>query len=109
MFLPGVTPAPDIVANVLTKKADITRQNPTFVEDFLKNDPGALKQVTPALMVFPTSIMVVPKGDEKLKEWMDMGIESMIQIGVVDRILDKYDPRRVLFLRADKGYHSSSN
>ncbi len=104
LFLPGMTPAPDIIANVLTKKADITQQNPAFVKDFLVHNPDALKQVTKALMVFPTSILVVPKGDQNLQEWADMAVEAMIQIGTMDRILNKYDPDKTLFLRADHGY-----
>ena len=75
MFLPGLTPAPDIIASVITKKADITQQNPAFSKILLKSNPSSLKQVTPPLMVFPTSIVVVPKGDYELKEWLDLAIQ----------------------------------
>ena len=107
LFLPGMTPAPDIIAHVTTKKADITQQNQAFLEDFLKANPGALKRVSPALMVFPLSIVVVPSGDWKLKEWIDLALGSMLSIGTVDRILDKYDPARERFYHLSQPYQET--
>jgi ABC-type amino acid transport substrate-binding protein len=104
LFLPGMTPAPDIIGNVTAGKADITQQNPIIVEDFLKANPGTLKRVTPPLMTFPLSLMVLPIDDEKLKNWLDLGVNSLVESGVADKILDKYDPERTLYLRRPKPY-----
>ena len=106
LFLPVTTSGAEIMMHVMTKKADITQQIPLVVDDALKNNKGSLKRVSNALTVFPTSPIVVPKGDEKLKEWIDQGIGSMLQMGTIDRILDAYDPHRDKLLRVAPAYRT---
>lgn len=103
-FVPGTAGAPEVIMQVMTHKADITQQNSAAVEDFLKRNPGALKRVTRQLTTFPVSVIVVPKGDERLREWVDLGVTSLLQFGALDRILDVYDAQGIKFLHADPGF-----
>lgn len=104
-FLPATTPGSEVMMNVMSGKADITQQIPLVVDDALQNNPGALNRVSPALTVFPTSMIILPKGDYALKEWFDMAIESMLNMGTIDKILDQYDPTREKLLRVGKPYN----
>ncbi|MDD5586374.1 MAG: transporter substrate-binding domain-containing protein [Alphaproteobacteria bacterium] len=104
LLMPGSTGGADVMMQVMTKKADITQQNPAYVEDSLKSNPNSLKQVTGALMVFPLSIVTVGRDETGLRDWLSLGIESMLQMGTVDRILDQYDPQKNKFFRAHRGF-----
>jgi ABC-type amino acid transport substrate-binding protein len=100
LSMPGTMSGAEIIQQVAQKKADVTQQNPAFVEDFLKTNPGALKRITgKALMVYPTALFVLPPNEWQTKSWFDQAIISMKNIGTVNHILDQYDASGTLFVR----------
>jgi ABC-type amino acid transport substrate-binding protein len=100
LSMPGTMSGAEIIQQVAQKKADVTQQNPAFVEDFLKANPGALKRITgKALMVYPTALFVLPQNEWQAKSWFDQAITSMQNIGTVNYVLDQYDASGNLFIR----------
>jgi len=100
LSMPGTMSGAEIIQQVAQKKADVTQQNPAFVEDFLKDNPGALKRVTATpLMVYPTALFVLPPNEWQAKMWFDQAIISMKNIGTVNYVLDQYDANKILFIR----------
>lgn len=97
----GMPPLTDYtfnLINVVDKKADVTFVEKIFAEQFLRNHPGALVNVTPTdrpLRVYAYSVPTLP-GDTKMKEAMESALFYMINNGEIDAILRKYG--------AEKGY-----
>jgi ABC-type amino acid transport substrate-binding protein len=79
--------------NVAVGKADITFAEPFFVNLYLKNNPGKLKNVTPAkpLRVFP-NCMILPKTDVALKSMLDTALFEQLNSGFMDKLIQKYAP-----------------
>lgn len=100
LSMPGTMSGAEIIQQVAQKKADITQQNPAYVEDFLKVNPGALKRVTAKpLNIYPTALFILPPNEWQTKEWIDQAVITMINIGTVERILDVFDPEKKTFIR----------
>lgn len=100
MLMPGTMSGAEIIQQVAMNKADITQQNPAYVEDFLKANPGALKRVTAkALNVYPSALFILPPDEFQAKLLIDQAVISMINIGTVETILDKFDPEHKTFIR----------
>jgi hypothetical protein len=53
--------------------------------------------------VFPFKVAVAAE-EYRFKNHLDIALEEMLNNGEMDRILDKYDPTHVLFLRVAKPY-----
>lgn len=102
--LPNMVGASEMIQEVLTGKADIVYQNPQMIDDFFSDQPEKLKKVTPPLMTYPISIIVLPREEKDTREWINLGMEMMLNVGTVDRILDKYDPDEKYYNRTAKPY-----
>jgi len=91
--LPQSSPFSDLMLQVTTGKADIVFAEPLTVQEFLKNNPGSLRQVTPndaPLLVVP-NIILLPRGQFEFKEMIDNGLREMFNSHLIDRIIDKYE------------------
>jgi polar amino acid transport system substrate-binding protein len=98
--LPEMSPFSQNLLNITSKKADITFAEPGVVHDFLKTNPGTLKEVAPdkALRIFGNSL-VVRRDDYALKAFLDISLQELLYSGAVDRILKKYEEANGIFPR----------
>jgi ABC-type amino acid transport substrate-binding protein len=89
---PNMTSVTEQLLDVKTGKADIT-----FVENYLANEfiaanPGSVKNITKAnpVRIFGNTI-AVPLGDTKLQSMLNSALVQIINSGLMDKIIQKYE------------------
>ncbi len=90
--LPQLSPWVQNLLNITSGKADVTFAEPSTVHLFLKNNPGALREIAPnqPLRVFGNSI-AIKRGEDEFKHLIDAAINEAVFSGEIDRILQKYE------------------
>lgn len=103
--VPQLSEITSMLLNVKDGKADVTFVELFFATEFLKNNPGALKNVTPnaPLRVFPNTVMI-PLGEYELEQMLNTALEELLSVGLVDRLIDKYEPEPGTFYRLRTPY-----
>jgi len=86
--------------NITSNKADVTFSGSPVIHDYLKTNPGTLREITPnrPLRTFGNSI-IVKKGEDTLKQAIDAAINQALYSGQIDKILKKYETVQGEFLR----------
>jgi ABC-type amino acid transport substrate-binding protein len=76
---------------VTTRKADVAFADPFTADDFIKNNPGVLKQTAnaPPARVFGESFAVA-RGEDKLRDMLNVALTQMQASGFIRQTLDKY-------------------
>lgn len=75
---------------VTRQKADVVFADPFAAGDFMKNNPGTIKQVSaPPVRMFGGSYAVA-KGETKLRDMLNVALEQLNQNGFTRAALDKY-------------------
>jgi len=66
---------------------------PYIANLYLKNKPGALRNITPTspIRVFPNTMMIA-KGEPALKSMLDTALRELLNSGTVDRLMKTYAP-----------------
>ncbi len=82
---------PHLLLAVTTKHADVAFADSFSGEDFIKNNPGTIKQVAnvPPLRMFGESFAVA-KNETKLRDMMNIALAQMQADGFTRATLDKY-------------------
>lgn len=103
--LPQLSPFTQNLLNITSRKADLTFAEPGIVREFLATNPGALKELAPdkPLRVFGNAL-VVRRGDHDLQEFLNVALQELLYSGVVDRILQRYEPGPGVFPRVTLPY-----
>lgn len=102
--LPNTSDPAQMSMDVSSGKADAVINDPSTVGRFLEANPGTLRPASDEpLAIYPVSISVL-KGENELKNTLDMATEMAINMNVIDRILDKYDPEHQIYLRSERLY-----
>ena len=104
--MPQLTDLSQMMKNVETKKADVAFVNSVVAAGYLKANPGKLRNVTAAPIRLFSHGMVFAKGQYDLVRMIDLTIAEMHDHGVIDKILDKYDPSRKSYLRVARPYEA---
>lgn len=103
--IPSTGSQPQMLLNVADGKADVTFSDIATGRDFMANNPGKLK-VLPggeSLRAFGNTV-ALGKGEFALKALLDSGTEELLQSGVVEKILRKYEKYPGSLLRVSKPY-----
>ncbi len=101
LALPNLTAESQVLLDVVHKKTDVTLTDPYQVQLFLKQNPGTLVAVgEKPVSLFP-DVMLLPAGDFAFRAFLDAGIEELTNLGVVERLVQKYslEPGTFLLLR----------
>lgn len=102
--IPQLGDITQLVMDVATGKADAVFLEPSLAYDFAKKNPGKIRQVTKEpYQVFPDSFGMLI-GEEKFKDMIDSALIEMMNQGAVDRIIEKYEPDRSIFMPVQKPY-----
>jgi polar amino acid transport system substrate-binding protein len=90
--LPQNSDVSQVLLNVINRKADVTFVEPYIAEEFMRSNPGTLRNLVPArpVRVFANGAMVA-KGNYRLKGLMDAMIVESVNSGRADRTVAKYD------------------
>ncbi|NTU77081.1 MAG: amino acid ABC transporter substrate-binding protein [Alphaproteobacteria bacterium] len=98
--IPQTAPISDLYLGVSFGKADITFTDALSASMYVNNNPGKLRIINhnPPLYLIAISPTFPP--DERLKEMVDIATDQLLNTGVVDQILRKYDTKDAPLLRA---------
>lgn len=93
MSLPQTTDFGQLLLNISTGKADITFTEPLDAIGFMKQNPKSIELVTTPnpVRVFPNCWMF-KRDQTAFKEMIDTVLEQLINSGVIDRLIAKYEP-----------------
>jgi ABC-type amino acid transport substrate-binding protein len=101
----NMTDPAQMMMEVADGKADAVILDPVTAENYMKSNPGKMRQLADKnpLAVYP-AMMSVKRGEDKLQQTLSRATEMAINIGLVDMKADLYDPtRRTIYVPA-KGY-----
>lgn len=103
--LPQLSSNSDLFMNLVTKKVDVMLCEPSSAEDFLRNNPGSIKQLKwdRPLRAFGVSIGVAG-GEYRLKRMLDLATEEFLQTGEAEKILVRYEKIKGGILRVNAPY-----
>ena len=81
----------EILLQVMSKKADIVFSDAGMVNDFMKNNPDALRQVAGIGPVrYYGEALSVKRGEFQLKNMLDTSIMQLTNDGVIGAMVEKY-------------------
>lgn len=105
LSLPQLSPFTQNFLNITSRKADLTFAEPGIVFEFLKTNPGTLKEIfgSQPQRIFGNSL-VIRRGDDQLREFLNAGLRELLYTGRVDKILTKYEPGANVFPRVATPY-----
>lgn len=103
--LPQLSPFTQNLLNITSQKADVTFAEPGIVNEFLVTNPGTLRELAPGspLRVFG-NCLVIKKGEDDFREFLDVAMREILYDGTVDRILRQYEPAPGVFFRVARPY-----
>lgn len=78
--------------SVVDNKADMAFIETAAANEFIKNNPGKIKNasIIKPLVVYGNSMMV-KKGEFKLKTMLDSSMDELLANGYIDSLIDKYE------------------
>ena len=107
VFLKTGSDYPLLLEELKNNKSDLVLVSAETFEAYNEKNPGALKIAAGG---GPFSILRVgfglPQWDRSFKSLIDSAIDNLQDEGTLDKILDKYDPKRNIFLRLTQPYKS---
>ncbi len=102
---PQLTDISEKFLQVQTSKADAIFAEPFFGFEFLKNNPGTVKNIAAAKPIQLLGNCYMFKENEfQMKGMLDVAIEGLLNSGFVDRVLNKYEPFPGTFYRVADPY-----
>jgi ABC-type amino acid transport substrate-binding protein len=105
--LAGAAPAADTLMEVVGNKADVTFGDYATLMAFAKSNPGKIRIADgPPVRIIPANLSFAP-GEYRLQQMLNTATNELIYDGVIDRILDKYEPSPGAFLRVAPPYVNS--
>lgn len=105
LSLPKNSDIAQAVLNVADGKADVVFTDAGAAHAFMDKNPGKLRQVKSD---FPVRVFGVPlwvgKGEDKLRNSLDLATDQLLYTGAIDRILKKYETVPGSFIRVRMPY-----
>lgn len=102
---PDLTGEPQLFLDVTSGKVDVFFAEPSQGIDFLKSNPGKIKNVASEnpIKVFPNTFMM-KGGEQRLKVLIDTALEELQNSGYVDQVIRKYEPGPKALYRVARPY-----
>ena len=93
--MPQLTPTPEEFLALKLKKGDAIVSDPYTAYEFVKANPGVLKEIHPdqPLNTYP-NVMMLPGGEYRFNQMINNTIRELQLDGTINSILDKYKVRR---------------
>lgn len=88
--LPKLSDGPQLLLTLASKKADVTFTDITSGERFMKAQPGTILQTFPDPMMAYGMTIALEKGNFALKEILDIATDELLNSGVIEHIVSKY-------------------
>lgn len=86
------TDVSQMLFNVAGGKADVAFLEPTIANQYIKNNPGKVKNVsiTKPVVIY-SNIMLIKKGEFEFKSAIDNAINELLGNGYVDSLINRYE------------------
>ena len=102
--LPQLSDITQVMLDVVGGKADVTFMDPSIAKAFASKNPGMIRQATRIpYNIFP-NVFGFRIGEEKFKGMIDSALGEMLNQGRIDKITEKYEPDRSIFMPVAKPY-----
>jgi polar amino acid transport system substrate-binding protein len=99
--IPPMSMQSDMILNVVTGKGDVALLDVPYAEDYMKNNPGKLRQVKgEPVAIFPIDIPFAV-GENQLKNMVDSSLNDMINDGTIASLIKKYQAKKTYAPEAD--------
>jgi len=103
--LPQLTDISQLFLEVSSDKADVLFAEPYFAYEFLKSNPGSVKNIAVEKPIRALgNCYMFKKGEFQYKQMLDVAIEDLLNSGFVDDLMKKYEPAPNTFYRVAKPY-----
>jgi ABC-type amino acid transport substrate-binding protein len=90
--------------DVADKKADVTFNEITVFNNYNASNPGKIKLLYPKPVRLNQAAFSVAPGESELLATLNTTMHHMDNLGIINRIMDKYDPERKIYLRLAPAY-----
>lgn len=100
----SMTDVSQLFVNVETKKADVVLCDPAAFASYEKANPGKLKAASLEPLGRYRTIVSIKKGDTKLLGLINQAVDNGLDFGIIDDVLDTFDPDRTKLLRIKDRY-----
>ena len=108
LSLPSNASQPQILLNVADGKADVTFQDAYTGQQFMAHNPGKIKMVPGGEFIRTFgNTMALKKGEAELRNMLDTAGQELLQSGVVDKIITRYEEYPGTFYRVANPYKSN--
>ncbi|HAX90887.1 MAG TPA: hypothetical protein DCY07_01580 [Rhodospirillaceae bacterium] len=102
--LPNLTSDTDVLMEVATGKADAAICDSVMAQNFIKNNPGKVRQVLGKPVRYPSFNLAFPLGEDKLRAMLNTSLTYYIETGFIDRLMKSYDIDEPKLLRVAPPY-----
>ncbi len=108
LSIPVTASQPQMLINVADGKADATFTDYATAAGYMKNNPGKLKLLPGGMTVrsFGNTV-ALSKNEPGLKAFLDTATAELLQSGVIEKILKKYEEHPGTLLRVAKPYEKA--
>lgn len=105
--LPQSTDVSQVLLNVAENKADVTFAEPVIAYEYMKKNPGKLKNIAEKkpIRIYP-NVMMFKINDPAFKSMIDNAIIELMNNGYIDKIISKYEPFPGAFYRNALNYRT---
>ncbi len=97
--LSSITDPSQLLMNVTTKKADVALTDVLNGDGFAKANPGQLTRVSDKPAALLKVGFTVAKDEAKLYETLNNAVEVAVNLGIMDKVLDDFDPEQKVVIR----------
>lgn len=97
--LPELTPVNDIFLELSSRKVDAMGITTYNAAKFAERNDGIIRRYGDLVISNPPYQYALPKGDYELTSMVNIALEELIYNGIVDGILDRYDPQKIYYGR----------
>lgn len=107
---PQMSEITTVLLNVKEHKADVAFVERYFAEQFLSKNPGSVRNLVPnhPIRIFPNTVLL-PRNELDLKAFVNTALEEQVNLGTLDRLIDKYEPAPGTFYRIRAPYATAEN
>lgn len=89
--LPNMTTDADVLLGLSTGKADAAVCDSIAAHDFMKSNPGKIKQVAGPPVRFPSIALALSLGEGRLRQMLNTALTHYLETGVMEKIYRVYD------------------
>jgi ABC-type amino acid transport substrate-binding protein len=102
---PDLTGEPQLFLDLMANKADVFFAEPAVAAEFLKNNPGKIKNIATRRPIRTFgNVFMMAKNEPQFKWMIDNAIRDLQASGFVEEVIRRHEPVPNAFLRAARPY-----